>query len=117
MLVNSGQIEEHVKFISYSGRYPNLCNGILVLEIDGKEFRFGHDYSKFDSWKTDGNHESFWSSGGNCGFTNNYSDSYVNSGEWNIDASQIPEEIRKYADEIDKVFNENVDYGCCGGCL
>lgn len=117
MLVNAEKNYEHVKFISYSGRYPNLCSGVLILEIDGKEFRFGHDYRVYDSWKTDGNYESFWSSGGNCGFTNNYQDSYVNSGEWQIDASQLPEEIKKYASEIDQVFNENVDYGCCGGCL
>lgn len=35
MLVNS-EIREtaHVKFISYTGKFPNLCSGVLTLEID-----------------------------------------------------------------------------------
>jgi len=38
-------------------------------------------------------------------------------GEWQINVSKLPEEIKQYAQEIDEVFNENVPYGCCGGCL
>lgn len=26
----------HVKFIRYTGRYPNLCSGELTIEVDGK---------------------------------------------------------------------------------
>lgn len=114
MLVNiNSKSSEHVKFVSYTGKYPNLCSGILTLEIDGKEYTFGNDY--FNPNKVD--YDKFWSSGGNCGFTNNYASSYVNDGEWNIDYEEIPDEFKKYAHEIDEVFNENVPQGCCGGCL
>lgn len=38
-------------------------------------------------------------------------------GEWQIDVERIPEQFRKYAAEIDQVFNDNVELGCCGGCI
>ncbi len=112
MIINSTNKEnKNVKFISYNGKYPCLCSGVLTLEIEGKEYKFGHDYNY--SWKTDGNFDSFWSSGG----SNNYSNSYVNKDEWIINEEQLPEQFKKYVKEIDEVFNENIPYGCCGGCL
>lgn len=102
-----------MKFISYSGRWPNLCSGVLMLEIDGEEITFGIDYSK--DWKEQLNSPTynprFWSSGGYL------DDDYcAHEGEWLIDKAGIPERFRQYAAEIDYVFNENVPYGCCGGC-
>lgn len=94
--------EEHVKFVSYTGAYPNLCSGILTLEIDGEEVGFGYGTPN----------RPFWSSGG--GITDDY---YPIDGEWIIDAERIPSEYRQYADEIDRVFNYNVEHGCCGGCI
>ena len=38
------------------------------------------------------------------------------TGPWVIDVEKIPEKYRKYAAEIDEVFNENVERGHCGGC-
>lgn len=32
---------EHVKFVSYDGKWPNLCTGTLVLNIDGTDYSFG----------------------------------------------------------------------------
>lgn len=116
MVTNNDYIVDHVKFVSYTGKFPNLCGGILTLEIDGKEVRFGHDYTEFESWKTDGNFDRFWTSNGGCYFsTDNLG--YTTEGEWIIDASCLPKEYRGYVYEIDIVFNENVPHGCCGGCL
>ena len=109
MIINSTEKRNgNVKFISYTGKYPCLCMGILTLEIEGEKYKFGDIGGEFDS---------FWSSGGSCGFTNNYADSYVNENEWIIDEEELPEKFRKYAKEIDEVFNENVTWGCCGGFL
>lgn len=67
MLINHNNNEfTHVKFVSYTGRWPNLCSGVLTLEID---------------------------------------------------VNKIPEQFRKYATEINEVFNDNVPWGCCGGCI
>lgn len=106
-----------VEFISYTGEYPNLCSGVLTVRIDGKEVRFGHDYNKFESWKTDGNYDAFWASGGETGFIGDYEDDYVMSDEWLLILEILPNEYKDYADELIDMFNENVPYGCCGGCL
>ena len=115
MLINKNdKMTKHVEFVNYTGRYPNLCSGILTLKIDGKKYTFGNDYTQSTSNE---NHERFWHSTGSCGFLNNYENSYINSGDWAIDVEELPEEIKQYALEIDEVFNANVAQGCCGGCL
>lgn len=64
------------------------------------------------------NMDVFGDLGGGCGFKDQVNwESYVNHGEWVINVEELPEELKKYALEIDKVFNENVEQGCCGGCL
>ena len=97
-----------IKFISYDGKFPNLCSGRLVLSVDCIPYTFG--YRPYD-------YEPFWSSGGSCGFYNNYEDSYITYGKWTINAGRLPEELKQYANEIIELFNSNVPYGCCGGCL
>lgn len=38
MLINRNNNEtKHVNFVSYTGSWPNLCSGVLTLEIDGKK--------------------------------------------------------------------------------
>lgn len=97
-----------IKFISYTGKYPNLCSGILTLEIDGDIIRFGYD--------KECDYSEFWTSGGTCGFDSDW-ENYINHNEWIIDEELLPLKYRKYAKEIKDIFNINVPYGCCGGCL
>ena len=91
----------HVKFIDYTGKYPNLCSGILTLEIDGEKATFG----------LDGQYEEFWRSGGCADWQNDM----VITGEWLIEIERLPQKYQKYATEIDRVFNADVEHGCCGG--
>lgn len=112
MLVNKNDnTNSHVRFVNYTGKYPNLCSGILTLEIDGLEYTFGSVWKKpkpdFDS---------FWHTGGHVHADRNWNFN-VKHGEWKINVDDIPEQFRKYASEIDEVFNSSVDYGCCGGCI
>ena len=104
---------EHVKFVSYDGKRPNLCTGTLVLNIDGKDYSFGFTtvpgMSKCDF-------PMFWHSGGSVSFDDDWN-ANVTSGRWQIDHLDLPEQFREYADEIDDIFNDNVPYGCCGGCV
>lgn len=98
-----------VKFLYYTGKWPNLCSGELALEIKGEKVTF----SPRGYVPNVGIYPCFWSSGG--GLNPNYEGTYQR--EWKIDVNKIPEEYRKYAAEIDKVFNENVEWGCCGDCI
>lgn len=118
MLINNYSADasqQHVEFISYDGRYPNLCSGTLVLSIDGVEHVFGCWYPT--RLKPEGAHPKFWCSGGAVEVVGDYKDFIVSEGEWEIDVNELPEELQKYAKEIDEVFNANVPYGCCGGCI
>lgn len=109
-----GNLKSCVEFISYTGKYPSLCRGILTLKIDGEVVKFGHKLKDYD-WENnkynDSNYNDFWSSGGGIRNWCPYQD------EWVINVEDIPEKYRKYAAEIDYVFNENVPHGCCGGCV
>ena len=102
---------KEIEFVSYDGKYPNLCSGTLKLKIDGKEHTFlyclnsgGAVYSDEDwNWR-------------------------VEQGEWTFDPqisiidhgksksedfNFTPEEIGL----INDLVNENVEQGCCGGCI
>lgn len=41
-MINKSIDSGHIKFISYTGKYPNLCSGVLTLEIDGRIIKFGN---------------------------------------------------------------------------
>ena len=115
-----------IKFISYTGKYPNLCSGVLTVDIDGKEYKFGHETGDYDfekrCYKTD-NFDSFWISGGRVCSDKNWN-MWAEDGEWELDRywntkvdSRHPKWIIDVLPELIKVFNENVPYGCCGGCI
>ena len=53
MVINSSK-DNVVEFVSYTGKYPNLCSGVLTLKINGKIYTFGYG-QKYDK---------FWESGG-----------------------------------------------------
>lgn len=130
MLVNSKSKDtSRVKFISYTGENPCLCHGVLTLEIDGKEYKFGHDFNHrhyhedIKAWVQEDedpqnpNFDEFWVSGGDVVGGPPDWNFEVHTGEWRIDVDDLPEQFRDLAAEIDEVFNANVRWGCCGGCI
>lgn len=121
--MNSNKPE--IEFVSYTGKYPNLCRGVLTVKINGKEYKFGHNYSNHhynetkdafeftDEDPSNPNYESFWLSGGGC----SWRDGCIFYGSWELDELELPEKFKCIGQELIDVFNENVLEGCCGGCL
>lgn len=89
-----------IEFVSYSGKYPNLCMGVLKFRVNKKLYTIKGLIS-----------------GGSIGFHNGWSDSYIEKGPWEISKTCLPKELVPYEEEIIEMINENVEYGCCGGCI
>ena len=113
----------NIKFVSYTGVFPNLCRGVLTLIIDGKEVKFGHEIEDFifnENTKKfeckNNNFDRFWESGGEASIDSD-NNSYCYSGEWIINKEELPEQYRKYSEKITEIFNKYVPHGCCGGCV
>lgn len=115
-----------IKFVSYTGSYPNLCSGVLTVEIEGKEYKFGHQSGSYDfenNRYTDDNFDCFWVSGG-CVRGNEQWELWAEQGEWKLcDLSwnkvdeRHPDWVKPLLSELIELFNNNVSYGCCGGCI
>lgn len=129
MLVNKKNSNtSRVKFISYDGEYPNLCSGVLTLEIDGVQYKFGHHYQHYHyhedvkAWVQEDedpehpNFEKFWTSGGSVSHDKHWNWD-VHHAEWEIDVESLPEQFWDVAGEIDSVINNSIPFGCCGGCI
>lgn len=99
---------KHVEFVSYNGEFPNLCAGILTLNIDGETVTFGRRHNPAKQM-----FDRFWCSGGYCNWWTNE----VAEGEWCVCVDELPEQYRPYADEIRELMNANIPHGCCGGCI
>lgn len=88
--------------IQYDGKYPNLCSGHLVVTIDGVVWDFGK----------------YCLSSGGCAYFKDRIDweDVVEQGEWDITdyPEGFPEDLKE---EVLIKINEEIPWGCCGGCL
>ena len=88
-----------IEFVSYDGKYPNLCSGQLVLKING-QVRELPRYCLH--------------SGGGVWFEEGWGAAHIKTGKWSID---LPEDLEPLRKEIEKCINKNIPHGCCGGCI
>lgn len=103
-----------IEFVKYTGDYPNLCRGVLVLKIDGEIYSFG-EYPREDPTHQFYN---FWESGGSVWFDREGFE-HVRERKWILsdDAKDLPDFLKGHEQELIDVMNSNVPYGCCGGCI
>ena len=116
-----------VEFVGYTGEYPSLCTGTFLVKIDGPLVAFYYldtkdgvqDALKGTEWETLEPREiypDFWESGGGS----NWVTDHVWQRKWKLIpycGRRFPEHIRNLLPALLKVFNENVEHGCCGGCI
>lgn len=88
-----------VEFISYDGKYPCLCMGTLTIKVNGKTYWLNNKMISGGCIMRDGDWN-MWSE----------------YGDWEIDLEKYPE-LEPYKEEITQVVNDNVEHGCCGGCI
>ena len=90
-----------IEFIKYTGKWPTLCSGELYFKVNGKEYKIKGLVP-----------------GGEVGFKGGYGgESYIKKGPWRLHNHDFPKELKPYKRIITKMVNENVEQGCCGGCL
>lgn len=88
-----------IEFVSYDGKWPCLCYGTLIIKVNGKTYSFndamisGGRICKDEEWN-------MWSE----------------QGPWELNLEEYPE-LEPYKEEITEIVNDNVSWGCCGGCI
>jgi len=114
-----------IEFVSYNGEYPCLCNGKLVLKLNGKKVSFHYSHNPNKKFEDNGKYVNFWTSGGSVSFDEDWRESVLQD-DWQLNSyASSKEELEKnypkiICDNINKIlktFNENVHQGCCGGCV
>jgi len=88
-----------VEFVSYDGKYPCLCMGTLIIKVDGETYLFKHAMMS-----------------GGCVCKDDDWNMWAEQGDWEVNLEEHPE-LEPYRKEITDIVNENVEQGCCGGCI
>lgn len=86
----------HIEFVKIYEEEWALCGSTVVLKINDQEIEFHR----------------ILGSGGSVSWGD---EDEINTGPWCV--GNLPEYLEKYKEEITKVINDNVDWGCCGGCI
>lgn len=76
-----------VHFVSYDGDYPTYCMGNVILEIEGVAYSF---------------------------YLPNITKGFGYTRE--IDENKLPPNLKRYYHEIQRVIDNKLHWGCCGGC-
>lgn len=85
--------------INYDGRYPNLCSGNLKVIIDNEIWNLGN----------------ILTSGGRCEYNSKTHECEIGYGKWRIE--NWPNGFPKfYKKPVLDTINDEIRWGCCGGC-
>lgn len=113
---NNNNAATTVEFVSYEASEWCLCRGELKVLINGELVTFSEDYF-LEEIPEENKYTSFWVSGGSCNCSSEDSEEEVIRAPWILQKDQLPEKYRGLGQALIDMFNEHVEYGCCGGCL
>ena len=92
-----------IEFVSYDGKWTCLCSGTLIIRVNGKTYRL--DNVMISGGCIMGGPSTDW-------------DMWTEHGDWRLDLDfDAYPELKEYEEEITRVVNDNVEQGCCGGCI
>ena len=97
-----------IEFIDYIGNPALLCEGRLILCIDGQELSFGD--------KDGCDYPRFWMSRGDCGGDKGNTQWEPHRAGWAIKKSKLPGFLAKQEKELERLMTENIRPWCSGGC-
>lgn len=127
-----------IEFVSYEGKFPNLCEGLLVVRIDGRLYAFSPYYDSMyrPFWNRFNRTEAleddsitkvsgfYLRSGGYIDWGEDGENPKIVKGKWIIDDKAMKLEngerfilSGEQKSELEKVINQNIELGCCGGCV
>ena len=127
-----------IEFVSYEGKFPNLCEGLLIVRIDGRLYAFSPYYdSMYRSFLNRFNRTEaleddsitkvsgfYLRSGGYIDWGEDGENPKIVKGKWIIDDKSMKLEngerfilSGEQKSELEKVINQNIELGCCGGCV
>jgi len=100
-----------LKFVSYDGKFPNLCSGnlkFIAVYSDGTEQEY--------------NWQHCLNSGGSCHY--HKGDWDTEEGDWEVHLPfDTDDPMKEYSEftpmvmaYLTKIVNDEVEKGCCGGC-
>lgn len=96
---------DELSFISYESSPFCLCMGTLTFKLGNAKFSIGGG-------------DIFWASGGSYHYAIDEDDEdEVVEGPWLFNWDVAPSWIAAIQDEFEEMFNSNVPWGCCGGCI
>lgn len=82
-----------IKYRIERGSSYSLCSTKVFATINNKEYEISLHSGGYVSWGDE---------------------DIVEEGPWDI---YIPAEIKEYEETIKRWVNENIEWGCCGGCI
>jgi len=89
----------NIEFVSYDGKYPNLCGGTLTLRVDGEIFKTDYCMESGGDYEIDEVEE------------------HIYKGPWSMNRWKFYDFSDEEFKEIERIVNKKVEWGCCGGCI